>query len=162
MEETCYNMQDNDKQQLSRPCSPGRSSSSGSDKQQAAVPAAISQQQQLAAAAAANQQQANSIQPPAAAVANQQQQGSSRKPAAERQQQRTSSSQPAANQQQQARHVLITIHYQTTNASTPRHETVWGHRFATTFNQTAPRSSALMEMGPLEKASTIWVAKRNL
>ena len=139
MEETCYNMQDNDKQQLSRPCSPGRSSSSGSDKQQAAVPAAISQQQQLAAAAAANQQQANSSTT------------SSRKPAAERQQQRTSSSQPAANQQQQARHVLITIHYQTTNASTPRHETVWGHRFATTFNQTAPRSSALMEMGPSRK-----------
>ena len=148
---------------MNRPCSPGRSS--GSDKQQAAVPAAISQQQQLAAAAAANQQQANSSQPPAAAVANQQQQGSSsRKPAADLQQQRTSSSssQPAANQQQQARHILIAIDYQTTNTSTPRHATVWGHasqRLLKNTNQTAPRSSALMEMGPSRKGFNYGLTK---
>ena len=83
-------MQDNDRQQVSRPCSPGRSS--GSDKQQQAASSSTSSNQAASSSTGSNH--------PAAAAANQQQptaSSSSSQPAAARQQQQQkTSSRPAA------------------------------------------------------------------
>ena len=133
------------------------SRSSGSDKQQQAASSSTSNNQAAssstgsnqpaaAAAAAANQQQTNSSQPPAAAVANQQQQGGS------------SSRKPAASPTYMDYHRLPN----NKRLHPYRHATVWGHasqRLLKNTNQTAPRSSALMEMGPSRKGFNYGLTK---